>query len=114
MRGGVRASEDSIMNIGRVDLNLLKYLDVLLRESSVTRAADQLGISQPAMSNGLKRLRELFGDPLLIRTSNGMSPTERALELQPLVRQVLAQAEAMLTPDEEFVAENSRRVFRIM
>ena len=102
------------VNIGRVDLNLLKYLDVLLRELSVTRAADQLGISQPAMSNGLKRLRELFNDPLLIRTSGGMNPTERALELQPLVRQVLMQTEAMLTPDEAFVPEASRRVFRIM
>ncbi|MEY1661094.1 LysR family transcriptional regulator [Isoalcanivorax beigongshangi] len=102
------------MNLGRVDLNLLKYLDVLLRELSVTRAADLLGISQPAMSNGLKRLRDLFNDPLLIRTSNGMSPTERALELQPQVRQILAQAETMMTPGEEFLPDESRRVFRIM
>lgn len=102
------------MNVGRIDLNLLKYLDVLLREKNVTRAAEQLGITQPAMSNGLKRLRELFGDPLLVRTSDGMSATERALELQPLVRQVLAQTEAMLAPDELFQPAASRRVFRIM
>jgi DNA-binding transcriptional LysR family regulator len=102
------------MNVGRVDLNLLKYLDVLLREQNVTRAAEQLGITQPAMSNGLKRLRELFNDPLLIRTSDGMTATERALELQPLVRQVLAQTELMLTPDEVFRPADSRRVFRIM
>lgn len=102
------------MNVGRIDLNLLKYLDVLLREKNVTRAAEQLGITQPAMSNGLKRLRDLFGDPLLIRTSDGMTATERALELQPLVRQVLAQTEAMLTPDESFRPSDSRRVFRIM
>jgi DNA-binding transcriptional LysR family regulator len=102
------------MNVGRVDLNLLKYLDVLLREQNVTRAAEQLGITQPAMSNGLKRLRELFNDPLLIRTSDGMTATERALELQPLVRQVLSQTELMLTPDEAFRPEQSRRVFRIM
>lgn len=102
------------MNVGRVDLNLLKYLDVLLREQNVTRAAEQLGITQPAMSNGLKRLRELFNDPLLIRTSDGMTATERALELQPLVRQVLAQTEQMLMPDEVFRPAQSRRVFRIM
>lgn len=102
------------VNVGRIDLNLLKYLDVLLREQNVTRAAEQLGITQPAMSNGLKRLRDLFGDPLLIRTSEGMTATERALELQPLVRQVLAQTEAMLTPDETFRPAASRRVFRIM
>lgn len=102
------------MNIGRVDLNLLKYLDALLRERSVTRAAEQLGITQPAMSNGLKRLRDLFGDPLLIRTSDGMTATERAQQLQPLVRQVLAQTEQILTPDETFRPARSRRVFRIM
>ncbi|MGM0564486.1 MAG: LysR family transcriptional regulator, partial [Pseudomonadota bacterium] len=56
------------MNIHQIDLNLLIYLDVLLRELNVTRAAAQLGITQPAMSNGLRRLRELFNDPLLVRT----------------------------------------------
>ncbi|MGB1062776.1 MAG: LysR family transcriptional regulator, partial [Ketobacter sp.] len=81
------------MNVGRVDLNLLVYLDVLLRELNVTRAAEQLGITQPAMSNGLKRLRDLFNDPLLIRSSEGMKPTERALELQPRVRQILVDVE---------------------
>ncbi|MEX1057818.1 MAG: LysR family transcriptional regulator, partial [Natronospirillum sp.] len=51
------------MNLSRHDLNLLVYLEVLLRERNVTRAADRLGISQPAMSNGLKRLRVMFNDP---------------------------------------------------
>ena len=67
------------MNIANVDLNLLVYLDVLLREKNVTRAAEELGISQPAMSNGLKRIRDLFGDPILVRTSDGMTPTDRAI-----------------------------------
>lgn len=102
------------MNVSRVDLNLLKYLDVLLREKNVTRAAEQLGITQPAMSNGLKRLRELFGDPLLIRTSEGMTATDRGRELQPQVRQIIAQTEVMITPEEEFRPVASRRVFRIM
>ena len=78
------------MNISKIDLNLLVYLDVLLREKNVTRAADQLSITQPAMSNGLKRLRELFSDPILVRTSEGMMPTARALQLQPIVRDVLS------------------------
>jgi len=101
------------MNISRIDLNLLVYLDVLLREKNVTRAAEQLGITQPAMSNGLRRLRDLFNDPLLIRTSEGMSPTERAAELQPLVREVLSKIEMVVQPGD-FEANESDRVFRIM
>ncbi|WP_419834746.1 LysR family transcriptional regulator [Endozoicomonas atrinae] len=102
------------MNIARVDLNLMVYLDVLLRERNVTRAAEQLGITQPAMSNGLRRLRELFNDPLLIRTSEGMTPTERALELQPLIREALLAMEKTIQPKEKFDPETSQRVFRIM
>lgn len=101
------------MNISRIDLNLLVYLDVLLREKNVTRAADQLGITQPAMSNGLRRLRDLFNDPLLIRTSEGMTPTGRAAELQPLIREVLSKVELVVQPGE-FDALDSDRVFRIM
>ena len=69
------------MNIAKVDLNLLVYLDVLLREGSVTKAANQLSITQPAMSNGLRRLRDLFKDPLLVRTSDGMTPKALANHL---------------------------------
>ncbi len=102
------------MNISRVDLNLLVYLDVLLHEKNVSRAAEQLGITQPAMSNGLKRLRELFNDPLLIRSSDGMKPTERALEMQPKIRQILAETAEMLEPKQEFKPFQSKRVFRMM
>ncbi|WP_421862434.1 LysR family transcriptional regulator [Motiliproteus sp.] len=102
------------MNLDRIDLNLLVYLDVLLRERSVTNAANQLGLSQPAMSNGLRRLRDLLGDPLLVRTSDGMTPTERANELQPLVREALAQLEKALQPKQPFDAAQTERVFRIM
>ena len=70
------------MNLKNIDLNLLVYFDVLLRKRNVTRSAESLGISQPAMSNGLQRLRKLFNDPLLVRTKNGMSPTERAERLR--------------------------------
>ena len=102
------------MNIAKVDLNLLVYLDVLLREGSVTKAANQLSITQPAMSNGLKRLRDLFKDPLLVRTSDGMTPTKRALELKPLIRDVLAKLEASIQPETDFSPASSRRTFRIM
>ena len=102
------------MNLAQVDLNLLKNLDVLLREQNVSRAAEQLGITQPAMSNSLKRLRTLFNDPLLIRTAGGMTATEKGRELRPQVRQLLAQAEVLLAGDEKFQPAASRRVFRIM
>ncbi|MFC3121508.1 LysR family transcriptional regulator [Agaribacter flavus] len=102
------------MNIAKIDLNLLVYLDVLLREGSVTKAANQLSITQPAMSNGLKRLRDLFKDPLLVRTSDGMTPTKRAIELQPVIRDVLAKLESSIQPEVEFDPATSTRTFRIM
>lgn len=102
------------MDISRVDLNLLVYLDVLLREKNVTKAANHLGITQPAMSNGLRRLRDLFGDPLLVRTSEGMTATERAAELQPLVRSILFDIEQAVQEKTAFSAQESQRVFRIM
>jgi DNA-binding transcriptional LysR family regulator len=101
------------MNIRNIDLNLLVYLDALLRLRNVTRAAESLGISQPAMSNALQRLRKLFSDPLLVRTSNGMNPTERAVELQPLVREIVISVEKAVEPDKGFDASESERVFRI-
>ena len=102
------------MNLRNVDLNLLIYLDVLLREKNVTRAAEQLGITQPAMSNGLKRLRVIFNDPLLIRSSEGMTPTERALALHGPLRKVLAELQLVLEPDQSFIAKDSQRIYRIM
>ena len=102
------------MNVNRIDLNLLVYLDALLRERNVTQAANQLNLSQPAMSNGLRRLREVFGDPLLVRTSEGMTPTERALELAPVVREVLSAVDRAVQPRTDFEPAEAHRVFRIM
>lgn len=102
------------MNISKIDLNLLIYLDVLLREKNVTRAANQLNITQPAMSNGLKRLRTLFKDPILVRTSDGMVPTERSRALAPIIRKILLELEEALQGEEEFNEQHSQRVFRIM
>ena len=102
------------MHNGRIDLNLLEYLDILLRERNVTKAASHLGLSQPAMSNGLGRLRVMFDDPLLVRTSDGMTPTERALELQPVIREVLARVDKAVQPQAAFEAATAERFFRIM
>jgi len=101
-------------NIKDIDLNLLVYLDVLLRERNVTKAAAQLNITQPAMSNGLKRLRTLLNDPILVRTSEGMIPTEWALAMQEQVRQILYSIEEMVQPSRDFESQSSDRVFRIM
>ena len=102
------------MNLERVDLNLLIYLDVLLREKNVTRAAENLGLTQPAMSNILKRLRVVFEDPLLIRSSEGMTPTERAQDLQPRIRTALDGLTQIFESPEDFQPYSSTRVFRIM
>ena len=102
------------MNIENFDLNLLLSFDRLMRERNVSRAAEQLNISQPAMSNSLKRLRELLDDPLLVRTTHGMEPTERALQLEPLVRQSLGFAEQALSPTEVFNPKESQNVFRLL
>ncbi|WP_411360379.1 LysR family transcriptional regulator [Pseudidiomarina salilacus] len=101
-------------NIKDIDLNLLVYLDVLLRERNVTKAAAQLNITQPAMSNGLKRLRSLLNDPILVRTSEGMIPTETAKRMQEPVRQILYSVEEMVQPAREFDPATTDRVFRIM
>ena len=101
-------------NLNQIDLNLLVYLEVLLRERNVTQAANQLGLSQPAMSNGLRRLRALFDDPLLVRTSEGMTPTERALELEPLVKEILLGVDRAMQPATEFEPRAAQMVVRIM
>jgi DNA-binding transcriptional LysR family regulator len=85
-------------DIKTLDLNLLKVLNALLEERSVTRAAARLGLTQPAVSGILLRLREGFGDPLLVRAHRGMVPTGRALELAPSIRRVLADIEGLLQP----------------
>lgn len=102
------------MNIEQFDLNLLIAFDHLMRERNVSRAAERLHVSQPAMSNNLKRLRELLDDPLLVRTHQGMVPTERAKQLAPLVRQSLSFAEEALSPTEVFEPSQSQRVFRVL
>ena len=101
------------MNIGQVDLNLLVYFEALVKHQSVTKAANDLGITQPAMSNALRRLRDLFDDPLLVRGSHGMSPTKFALDLQPDISMMLSNMETILVKDRKFDHRHSNHVFRI-
>jgi DNA-binding transcriptional LysR family regulator len=84
----------------RADLNLLSTLDVLLTEGSVARGAKRLQLSPSAMSRALARLREVMGDPLLVRAGRGLVPTPRALALREPVSRLLQEIEAVLRPDD--------------
>jgi DNA-binding transcriptional LysR family regulator len=102
------------MNIENFDLNLLLALDALLQEKHVTRAAARVGLSQPAMSNALARLRELLEDPLLVRTPRGMVPTPRAQRLEGPVREALQAVGRAITNAEAFAPETCRASFDLM
>ncbi|HLD65733.1 MAG TPA: LysR family transcriptional regulator [Pseudomonas sp.] len=101
------------MNIQNFDLNLLRVLDALLREQNVSRAAERLSLSQPAVSNALGRLRELLDDPLLVRVGRAMQPTPRALALEAPIRAALQQIEASLSLGETFDPARSRQRFTL-
>lgn len=101
------------VHLPSVDLNLLVALDALLQERHVTRAAARIGLSQSAMSHALGRLREVFADPLLVRSQEGMQPTERALLLAPLLAQVLVQVRSLLEPVPTWDPSTAQRAFVI-
>jgi DNA-binding transcriptional LysR family regulator len=101
------------MNLKSLDLNLLVALDALLREANVSRAAMRIGLSQPAASHALARLRDLIGDPLLVRSGSRMELTPRAQALRGPLAQVLDQVRGLFVPDD-FDAARSERQFRLM
>jgi DNA-binding transcriptional LysR family regulator len=101
------------MNLRSVDLNLLVALDALLAERHVTRAAEKIGLSQPAMSNALSRLRHHFKDDLLVRTAKGMETTPRGQSLEAPVRNMLRQVERMLDSGPEFDPARAKRRFTV-
>src|SRR5215475_8712178 len=101
------------MNLSSLDLNLLIALDALLREAHVSRAALRIGLSQPAASHALQRLRDLVGDPLLVRNGARMELTPRALALRAPLAQALDQVRSLFIPDD-FDAASSERQFRQM
>lgn len=96
-----------------IDLRLIECLDALVREQSVTLAAGHLGVSQGHMSNSLARLRDLFGDPILVRTSKGMIPTKRALELRADAQDLTRRLEEMLGVHHDRDLATVDRVVRI-
>lgn len=100
-------------SLRQFDLNLLLVFEALMRERHVTRAAERLYLSQPALSHSLKRLRESLDDPLFIRTDKGMQPTPRAQALQPVVQQALALLREGLAPPALFSPANSTRRFTL-
>lgn len=103
------------MDINKIDLNLLVSLNILIEEANVTRAAARLGVSQPGLSAQLARLRELFGDPLLVpsETGRGMLPTVRALELREPLYAALKDLETVLRRPSKFDPRSDTRTFSI-
>lgn len=83
------------LNLRALDLNLLPIFDALMREQHLSRAADQLAMSQPAVSNALKRLRQTFNDDLFVRTAQGLKPTTRAQKLQQAIQPALRAIQAV-------------------
>ncbi len=90
------------MNLSRLDLNLLIAFDALMTELNVSKAAEKLFIGQSAMSHSLNRLRQTFDDPILVRTTGGMKPTERAKELIEPIRKALLEIEAAVSAKQAF------------
>ncbi|HCC4847884.1 TPA: LysR family transcriptional regulator, partial [Klebsiella pneumoniae] len=102
-----------MINLQRLDLNLLRTLDVLLNENNVTRAAQRLNLSQPSVSIQLARLREIFADPLLMPGPRGMQPTARADELRQPLRAALAALEQAVAPVSPFDPATAAETWRV-
>lgn len=101
------------MHLKDIDLNLLRLFDAVYRCNSVSRAAEQLDLTQPAASQGLTRLRTLLHDPLFVRSGGGVAPTPKAQRLADAVRDALSMLEQALNESAEFAPLSSRRTFRI-
>jgi DNA-binding transcriptional LysR family regulator len=99
--------------LSAVDLNLLVALDALLREGNVTAAGRRVGLSQPAMSHALSRLRDVLGDPLLVRQGRVMRLTSLAERLAPRVQRLIGELDATLLGHQAFEPESASRTFRI-
>jgi DNA-binding transcriptional LysR family regulator len=100
-------------NIKKMDLNLLMVFAALCEEKSTTKAALRLGLSQPAISHALVRLRDQLNDPLFVRASKGLVPTNRALELEKPILALLSQLDGLLGSSKEFIPEKAKNIFRM-
>lgn len=101
------------VHLANVDLNLLVVFDALVAEQHATRAAERIGLTQPAVSHALNRLRALFGDPLFVRSPRGMVPTPLARDIAPSVRSILKQVEGVLLGGRAFDPAESTRHFTL-
>jgi DNA-binding transcriptional LysR family regulator len=101
------------MNIAAADLNLFVVLHAVLEEGSATRAAERLHVSQSAISNALARLRDALGDPLVVRTGRGLTPTPRGLELKPSVATIVNEAATLLASVKPFRPAETTRTFTL-
>ena len=103
-----------MVNLRTFDLNLLRVFEAVSHDRSVSLAAEKLGLSQPAVSNALNRLRSQFGDPLFVRTPRGMEPTPKAEQLAAAVHQGLTTIRAGLSAGIDFDAATSERRFTLL
>jgi DNA-binding transcriptional LysR family regulator len=101
------------MDTKKMDLNLLVAFEALVTERNVTKAANRLNLSQPAMSSQLNRLRDLLGDQLFLPAQRGVIPTQRALELQEPVHEALERIRALVLVSKSFEPEKADNVFSI-
>ena len=97
----------------KIDLHLIRVLHTVLTERSVSKAAIRLGMYQPAVSASLKKLRELAGDPLLVRSGAGMVPTDAGLRMLAPSASILRAAESMFSDARSFEPASARQTFRI-
>lgn len=102
------------MDLRTVDLNLLVVFDAMARQRSVSRAAEALGLSQPATSAALARLRALFDDALFVRAGHAMEPTPRAQQLAPVVARVVATVQDEILAPSAFAPDTASRGFTLL
>lgn len=102
------------MNFAALDLNLLRVFDAMMLELNTTRAGERVGLSQPAVSSSLGRLRSILQDELFVRDSNRMMPTPRALQIREPVRRALAQIEEALAANAAFEPQTSTQSFMLI
>ncbi len=101
------------MNFAALDLNLLRVFDAMMMELNTTRTGDRVGLSQPAVSSALGRLRHIIGDELFVREGNRMVPTERSLSLREPIRDALRRMEDALSAVARFDPAVATQTFRI-
>ncbi|MCK9988453.1 MAG: hypothetical protein AzoDbin1_04925 [Azoarcus sp.] len=102
------------MDVEKIDLNLLRVFDALIEDGNLTLAGFRLGLSQPAMSHALAKLRKLTGDALFVRVPTGMKPTDQALRMAPSVREGLRLLEGSLKGNMYFDPQSAERTFRLL